>query len=377
MRSSIFLVLGSFFLYSSMTCVHIPLKFPSHTEWNRHLIVNQIKAQSSIQVEEVSKSHTFANTAEKESKQEKEDFFQPEKKQANVEQVVIKHQKPAFTRGIYLTANTAASEKRMESFIRYAKAYNINTFVIDVQPRMIPRKHLEKVLEAGIFPIARVVVFESGLKTLYPSKRHIHGILNLIEDSAMQGFQEVQLDYIRYADSPRMEKISLRKKYAVICSVLQKAREKANEFGIYLSADVFGRITLNYHDHIGQRLELFDKYMDAIYPMVYPSHYTNDPKRISNPYSTVKEGVQNSKERLKRAKVVAYIQGFDMKRKPTGLSMVSYIEHQMQAVEDAKGDGWVIWNPRNQYKPSYQAIYRMERKKLEAKSRAEKPSGES
>ena len=209
---------------------------------------------------------------------------------------------------------------------------------------------------AGIFPVARVVVFEGGLKKRESSEADFQRILKLIADSAAQGFKEIQLDYIRYADLPNLLGLSLQFKYNVINKVLKRAYNEAVKHNVYLSADLFGRTTLHEHDQIGQRLELFAKYTQTIYPMLYPSHYTNDIKRISNPYNTVLEGVTRAKARIKNTRIVAYIQGFSMKVGLSGLSMTKYIEHQIKACKDASADGWIIWNPRNRYLESFQAI---------------------
>ena len=45
-----------------------------------------------------------------------------------------------------------------------------------------------------------------------------------------------------------------------------------------------------------------------------------------------------------------------MKVQQTGLSLKDYIKKQLLATADADGDGWVIWNARNDYSTSYLAI---------------------
>lgn len=269
---------------------------------------------------------------------------------------------PEFTRGIYLTNQSGYSMEKLDSFIEKAQRYRVNTFVIDVQKKMIPKENIDKVKEAGIFPVARVVVFEGGLKQREASREYIDAIIQKIEDSAYQGFLEVQLDYIRYADNPELLSIPLAYKYEMIGSILKRAKEKADEMAIYLSADLFGRVTLHQNDHIGQRLEIFAEYMDTIYPMLYPSHYTNDTYRITNPYATVKEGVANSLKRCPQTRIVAYIQGFDMKVAGSGKTLPEYIEAQMRGTADAQGHGWVIWEARNNYEASYSAMENFHKK---------------
>lgn len=264
--------------------------------------------------------------------------------------------RPAYVRGIYLTNPTARDEKRLDFFLGQAKKYNLNSFVIDVQKKMVPKNLVERINAAGIYSIARIVVFEGGLKTVEISPAHEQRILSLLRDAAAQGFHEVQLDYIRYADDPALQRLTLKKKYGVINAFLEKAKKEADASGVYLSADVFGRITLNTNDHIGQKLENFALYTQALYPMVYPSHYLGDKERISSPYNTVKEGVKSAKDRLPDTRVVAYVQGFKIKVTPSGLSFPNYIKVQLNAVKDAGGDGWIIWNARNQYDPAFAAI---------------------
>jgi hypothetical protein len=264
--------------------------------------------------------------------------------------------RPNYMRGIYISNAVARDEKLLTGFIEKAKLHELNTFVIDVQKKMVSKEHVQKVIDAGIYPVARVVVFEGGLETVDLPESLAQKILAAIADSASQGFKEVQLDYIRYADSVAMQKLSLKRKYAELGEFLSLARAQADVSGVVLSADLFGRITINQHDHLGQKLENFAEHVHALYPMVYPSHYLNDKERISSPYETVKEGISSAVGRLPQTKVVAYIQGFKISVKPSGLSFPAYIHAQMKAVKDASGAGWIIWNARNDYSASWEAI---------------------
>ncbi len=282
---------------------------------------------------------------------------------------------PTYTRGIYITNSTAQSKKKIQYFITKAHSYQLNTFVIDVQKRMISQEIIQMIKKSRIFPVARVVVAEGGLRQKQFSKQHVYEIIQLIKDSSVQGFAEVQLDYIRYADIDNLLNLSLHYKYNVIRSLLKQAKQVAKQNRIYLSADIFGRITLNQNDHIGQKLEIFGEYTQTIYPMLYPSHYTNDYNRISNPYATVREGIEKSKARLPHQRIVAYIQGFNIKVKPSRLNFVNYIKEQIKACKDSSSDGWVIWNSRNEYLPSFQAIEKYREEQTTVKKQAISKSG--
>lgn len=275
--------------------------------------------------------------------------------------------RPDFIKGIYLTNGTAVTMKSLTHFVDQSKKHGINTMVIDAQGKMLTAEQMSYIKGSGIYPVARVVVFDLGLKTKFPDTKHIDKIMATVERSAKAGFREVQLDYIRYADQRDMQLLPLKFKYDQIRGVLNRARKLTDSLGVELGADVFGRITLNENDHIGQRLEVFGEYVHNLYPMVYPSHYYGDPEKIANPYGTVKEGVENSKERIPKTRIIPWIQGFGMKIKESGLTLPQYVLKQFFAVDDAKGDGYIVWNARNDYSATWKALAEYERRAPERK----------
>jgi len=352
----LFLTLTTF--YTSMTCVHIPYIYRVNI-MSTGLISNNLNNTPSSLSEVFKKMEPEQAPTNQEIKEEMPFSFEDIAKKnvhSDIKISRIQFPVPDYIRGIYISNGTALSYKKLSHFIEKSKLFNINTMVVDVQKKMVPKSHVEMLKNNGIYPVARVVVFLGGLKTKYPEKEYIDSILALMEAAAHQGFEEVQLDYIRYADDKELLKIPLKEKYHVINTILEAARATADRMNIRLSADVFGRITLNNHDHIGQKLENFSHYVDSLYPMLYPSHYTGDFNRISQPYNTIKEGVENSISRCGKVRIIAYIQGFNLKTEQSGKSLVDYIKDQMSAVEDANGAGWIIWNAKNDYESSYKAI---------------------
>lgn len=263
--------------------------------------------------------------------------------------------------GLYLNNLNSRNSARLDFFIQKAKDYGFNAFIMDVQrgayTRMVSAENVDKVKQAGIFPVARVVVFPGGgLKRNTVSEQKIQSVIKIMKDSQKAGFSEIQLDYIRYADEARFASLGLQYKYRQIEKILSAASQKAKELNVRLGSDVFGRVTLNQNDHIGQKLENFAKYMDVIYPMLYPSHYGADQNRMSHPYETVKEGVASSKKRVPDTKIIAYIQGFKWRIGYARMDLTHYIYEQMKGVRDGGGDGWVIWNANNSYGPSFLAL---------------------
>ena len=249
--------------------------------------------------------------------------------------------------------------QRYQTLLKQAQAHSMNTVVLDVQPRMPTAKTLQQAQQRDFYLVARIVVFPGGLAQYPLPSAQLQTIYKLVEKSAQIGFDEIQLDYIRFADRAKIGKLSIKKRYAVIESVLCEVQKRLQKYQIPWGADLFGRIAFNRNDRIGQKLELFAKYVDTIYPMLYPSHFYGMPQKINDPYRTILTGIQNSKRRTRqgaRTRIVAYIQAFKMKIAPSGLSYIDYIYKQLQASADAGGAGYIAWNARNHYAPFFQAL---------------------
>jgi len=269
---------------------------------------------------------------------------------------------PERYRGIYLHNYSARTPSVLSNYVVKAKAHGVNVFVLDMQdavyfrPGEIPASNIALCISNGIWPIARIVVFPYGLKE-YPVPQAVTSDrMELARKAAELGFREIQFDYIRFEDSGRLGHISQDARYQMVEGFLGQARRRFGPEGMVISADVFGRVTLNTQDPIGQRLEGLDKVVDVICPMAYPSHYSWDNFSMANPYYTVYRGATLGKQRLQRADLVMYIQGFEMKVAISGLSLPVYIAHQMQASEDAGVLGWIVWNAAQSYEPTWAAL---------------------
>ncbi|PJZ68035.1 glycosyl hydrolase [Leptospira perolatii] len=278
---------------------------------------------------------------------------------------------PKFYRGIYIsnsTFNGSNQKKKKDKILAQASEVGINVLVIDVQSKVPTSEEVKRIKEMGFYPVARVVNFDGGLPTEFPSKTRMESILSYVRRACEAGFAEIQLDYIRYADDPEI-KLTLKKKYSNLHSIISRIRNEANQCDDlpYLGADIFGRIPFNKDDLIGQKVENFAQLVDVIYPMLYPSHFYGQPSRISNPYQTVYDGLVNTKKRsLPTTRVVGYIQGFNMKVAQSRKSMKDYIKAQIEASVDSDSNGFVVWNAWNDYAETFKAIREsISEKKLE------------
>ena len=265
-----------------------------------------------------------------------------------------KYRYPDFYRGIYLTSPTSSNFKRCKSYVDKAAAAHFNTLVMDVQlgtrPVIPSAKILSYARKNNMHLIARVVVFQDGLRTWPVAEKTIRQRIDTSVKAAKAGFKEIQFDYIRFEDSNRLRRVSLKQRYAFIAGFLKLARKRLKPYKVRTAADVFGRIPLNQNDLIGQRMEVLDPIVDVICPMAYPSHYTWSKKLQYNPYYTVKLTSAAAKRRSKHARVVTYIQAFRFRigRMP----YAKYIRDQIRAVYDAKADGFIFWNAGQKYATS-------------------------
>ena len=267
-----------------------------------------------------------------------------------------KYNAPVYYKGIYMSNYVARTPSRYGPLLKQAKATGINTLVVDVQPRIPPEKFIQEARSQGFYLVSRVVVFEGGLKTFPAPEAHLNKVRSVAVASAQAGFMEIQLDYIRFADNLHIKGLTMNQRYRTIASVLQSFEQKLRPHGVRIGADIFGRIPFNNNDIIGQKMEVFSRYMDTLYPMLYPSHFYGDPFYQKNPYRTIYDGKTRAIKRAGTSRIIAYIQGFTMLVGKSGLSYKNYIKKQIEASRDSGGAGFIVWNPKNDYRVFFQAL---------------------
>ncbi|MFQ5796585.1 MAG: putative glycoside hydrolase [Candidatus Bipolaricaulia bacterium] len=235
----------------------------------------------------------------------------------------------------------------------------------------VPRFNLEEVLSKfqahGIYTIARQVVFYDPILAQYegvatapwvlpPNGQVIEYNVQIAEELAKRGFDEVQLDYIRFPDDGRLSSI-YQERYDLIGEFLRQLHRRLSR-SVNLSVDVFGRTLWDWNteqiDPIAQHLEEMARYVDVISPMVYPSLFNGKLK--SQPYYTVRTVLEKGLERV-NVPLRPYLQGFRLEI-PSNMSYFDYIERQITAVSDLGIDGYIIWNPRSDYKTVWEVIKR-------------------
>ena len=219
--------------------------------------------------------------------------------------------------------------------------------------------------ERGFYVIARQVLFYDPLLAGHlgnadawiavDNRVAVDYNLAIAEEVASLGFDELQFDYIRYADGGSLE-AGYEDRYAAVDRFLSEASRRLGG-RITLSADVFGRVLWPWNerriDPIGQCLEEMSAHLDFLSPMVYPSHYAEQAYR-DDPYRVVSEALRSGRTRVS-ASYRPFLQAFDMAL-PAGMSLETYIQEQIRAAVDAGADGYLFWHPACEYDALYRAL---------------------
>lgn len=192
--------------------------------------------------------------------------------------------------------------------------------------------------------------------------------LALAKEAALHGIDEVQFDYCRFPTEGNLaaayfesERLGLTK-YQVIEGFFQKARTMFDELGVPLGVDLFGIVSWQRDidmNRTGQRVPEISKYVNAIYPMLYPSHFHNGFDDLANPADHptyfISKGTENFLKLSdgKLAKIIPWIQGFSMKVSNFG---PDYLYQQMKAAVDTGSNGFMVWNAGGDYSQTWPAL---------------------
>ena len=325
-------------------------------------------------------------------------------------------------KGAYVGLNLNTS-KNVEKWLEMAKKTELNAIVIDVKAdtgkvtyqmdntkiqelgicisQYSDMKGLLKTLkENGIYTIARVVCFKDdviddihpeymlynkdgsmyvdgdGYKWMNPYNRDTwEYIVDISEQAALDGFDEICFDYIRFSTSRLISKkldsgaddynfeyrvelgydsdeLNTRQ---IITAFTKYACNRLKPLGVYVSASVYGMAIRNGEDsaRIGQDYVEMSRYLDYICPMVYPDHYANGfagfDKPKNYPYGLVYNEMKKSVQTLSvlplqqdtYAECRPWLAGFGYE--------ASQIREEIQATYDNGYTSWFLWNSSAKY----------------------------
>ncbi len=255
-----------------------------------------------------------------------------------------------WIKGIYVTQYSLLTNKKLNNLIKNSRAVGINTFVIDLW-RMTPRykKNIKKVKAAGIRYVVRIVVFpRGGTYGQVNSQAYVNKKIKLARQAIAVGANEVQLDYIRY----RVGTPSSARNEQKIHEIIKQFKAVTRRGGVPLQIAVFGETSYKPSRSIGQNVKLFAPTIDALNPMVYPSHYEPHPIPSKQPYKTILDSLNALHAQFgsrRPFKLYPYIETSNYRMPMSSRRKMRYIHEQIRAVQDGKADGWYAWSPNNLY----------------------------
>ena len=312
---------------------------------------------------------------------------------------------PAEVRGVHVTMALASIRGKLDEFMSWTR-YGMTALQLDVKDEngevafgsryaslareveatrgyYRPGAVARKAHKRGLYLIARVVVFEdpflserrprmaiqhaaggiwrndAGLGWTNPHSRKVWDYnVDVAESAGRAGFDEVMFDYVRFPSDGDVEAARFPGRRAgtgkaeTIAAFLQYARERLEPLGIRVSAAVFG-LAATRNLGIGQRPRLLAKHLDAIYPMVYPSHYGSGEYGIDDPNAAPRRIVAKSLRTFRRAlrghdtRLIPWLQDFSLGRE-YGLADV---QAQIEAARIHRCAGFLLWNAAAVYHP--------------------------
>jgi hypothetical protein len=232
----------------------------------------------------------------------------------------------------------------------------------------------------GIYLIGRVVTFEdpvlseqrpdlairtsdgsrwlnnSGLGWTNPYDRRVWKYnVDLAVAAVKAGFDEIQFDYVRFPSDGDLSLIRYPGVHPqpmswTIPAFVQYARRRLHPLGALVSVDVFGLAAT--HDlGIGQAPRRISRYVDAVYPMVYPSHYNPGEYNLSDPDAapgqTVTRSLLDFQTALegRTARLTPWLQDFSLGRTYS----LGDVQAQVRAARSLHAHGFLLWNAEGLY----------------------------
>ena len=330
---------------------------------------------------------------------------QPAKKPA-AKPVPVKQPRPLpdEVRGIHVTMALASLDGKLEEYLKLVDE-GMNTIQLDIKdengeigfipsavplaskvgaarPYYRPREAARLVHRKGVYLIGRVVTFEDphlsegaprhaiknpdgsvwhndadlGWTNPYDKRVWDYNV-SIAEVAARAGFDEIQFDYVRFPTDGDVDAIVYPGKTKtppgwMIAEFVHYATKRLKPLGVRVSADVFG-LSATRDLGIGQVPRRLSKHLDAIYPMVYPSHYGSGEYGLEDPNAapgaTVEWSLADFRRELKqgKAELIPWLQDFSYGR----TYGISEVKAQIEAARLMGARGYLLWNPLGIYTP--------------------------
>jgi hypothetical protein len=293
---------------------------------------------------------------------------------------------PDEIRGVHVTMAIASLPGRLEQYLGMPGLNAIELDVKDENGHIGPgtyynAKHAVRLVHShGIYLIGRVVTFEdpmlaenrpalavrnsdgsvwhnnAGLGWTNPYDRRVWAYnVNVAAAAAKAGFDEIQFDYVRFPSDGDLTQIRYPGPHPqpmrwTIPAFVQYAARRLHPLGVKVSVDVFG-LSATRDLGIGQLPRRVSTYADAVYPMVYPSHYNPGEYGIDQPDDRPGVVVSRSLADFRRVlegrktRLTPWLQDFSLGRTYTLLD----VQLQIAAAQAHHTNGFLLWNPEGVY----------------------------
>ena len=264
--------------------------------------------------------------------------------------------RPDKVEGVYISIWTMGVPQKFKHIVDRSVENGLNSIVCDFEgSSRLYKSNLDYAKAKGLYCIARIVVFQDGVgATIQTFQDPINWNKKIAwaKEAESIGFAEVQYDYIRFADTAAG---SAEKKKEIIEQFLKEAKASVS---VPVGIDVFGSVAYQPRQSIGQDLARLANIIDVVSPLLYPSHFDLDKKRMSQPYETMLEGCLMAKKQLtgRPVRLIPFIQGFPLRLSYSGMNLKDYIIAQLKAVKAAGTDGYYIWHAGNDYTRTWEAL---------------------
>jgi hypothetical protein len=309
---------------------------------------------------------------------------------------------PAEIRGVHVTMALASLPGKLQEYIAM-KRDGLNAIELDVKdengeigfvPANVPLarqvgaakryynpvKAAADIHDAGLYLVGRVVTFEDpilsagapalairradgsrwlnngGLGWTNPYDTRVwRYVVGIGKAAARAGFDEIQFDYVRFPSDGDLSQIRYPGKHAqpmgwTIPMFLRYASKQLRPLGVRVSVDVFG-LSATRNLGIGQFPRRIAPFVDAIYPMVYPSHYGSGEYNIVDPNARPGTTVAYSLRDFRRAvsgrktQLIPWLQDFTLGRAYT----LADVQDEIQSARLEHVKGFMLWNPTGVY----------------------------
>ena len=318
---------------------------------------------------------------------------------------------PIRVKALYLTFWGASNNsKTLKNMLKIIDNSEINSVVVDVKneygstlyltsckkanacgaQKQRTNRNIQKFMkimkDRKIYTIARIVAFKDEIQASHNphyaiknakgklwrnddnmawvdpfNKKAQNYILDIAEDAAKVGFDEINFDYIRFPakSNLRFSKLNTQKnRIEAIGDFIDLAKKRLRKYGVFISVNIYGNVCWSKDDNnIGQTIQSLAKHADYLAPMLYPSSFASGSFNLkypsNHPYIVVYRSIKHIRNRIDSSRVRPWIQYFKDYTKRRRHYKRFEVREQIRGADNANTNGWMVWSPSSKYQLDY------------------------